>query len=78
MPTPAAFDFPSETRFDDIDVIELDDDVPELAGEMTRTEASFGELGELSTWQRLVDLAECAGKVTLAAAFRRALDEERR
>ncbi len=78
MPTPAAFELASETRFDDIDVLELDDDVPELAGEMTRTEASFGELGELRTWQRLIDLAECAGKTRLAAAFRCALDEERR
>jgi len=59
-------------------VIEADDDdSTDLAGEQTRTEASFGDLGELRTWQRLVDLAECAGKQTLAAAFRRALDEER-
>jgi len=75
MPSPYIL---AEPAYDETleDLVE-DDDLPELSGERTRTEASFGELGELRTWQRLVDLAECAGKQTLAAAFRRALDEER-
>jgi hypothetical protein len=92
MPSRAVSEFTSRARssiaevyFDEMlddllveEVSTIDDDAPaEIPGESTRTEASLGELTELGTWQRLIDLAECAGKERLAQAFRAALDEER-